>query len=136
MEPISSSDTPFVTPLLGKFCIASEVDPENGTNANILLSLVIPTYNEKDNVENMLKRLTQLLDAEIPGQYELIIVDDNSPDLTWQVAQGFLPLYPQLRVMRRQQERGLASAVIRGWLVGRGYLMEIYSIRQKFCSSF
>jgi dolichol-phosphate mannosyltransferase len=125
MEPISSSDTPFVTPPLGKFCIASEVDPENGTNANILLSLVIPTYNEKDNVENMLKRLTQLLDAEIPGQYELIIVDDNSPDLTWQVAQGFLPLYPQLRVMRRQQERGLASAVIRGWQVGRGYLLGV-----------
>ncbi len=66
-----------------------------------------------------MKILSQLLDEFIPGNYELIVVDDDSPDRTWEVAQSLTQDYPQLRVMRRQQERGLSSAVIRGWQAAR-----------------
>ncbi|MBK1986281.1 glycosyltransferase [Sphaerospermopsis aphanizomenoides BCCUSP55] len=91
----------------------------------ILLSLVIPTYKERDNIEKIVNILSGLLDEAIPGNYELIVVDDDSPDLTWQVAQSLIPDYPQLRVMRRQEERGLSSAVIRGWQAATGRILGV-----------
>ncbi|MEH2242425.1 glycosyltransferase family 2 protein [Nostoc sp.] len=91
----------------------------------IYLSLVIPTYKERDNIKNVVSILTQLLDESIPGNYELIVVDDDSPDQTWEIAQSLTPEYPQLRVMRRQQERGLSSAVIRGWQAATGNVLGV-----------
>ncbi|NJL87303.1 MAG: glycosyltransferase [Leptolyngbyaceae cyanobacterium SM1_1_3] len=89
------------------------------------LSLIVPTYNESQNVAKIIEQLTQLLDDLIPGDYELVLVDDNSPDQTWQVAQALIPQYPQLRVMRRETERGLSSAVIRGWQVAKGEILGV-----------
>ncbi len=91
----------------------------------IQFSLVIPTYNEATNIQSIVRILSQLLDQFIPGTYELIVVDDNSPDRTWEVAQSLMPEYSQLRVMRRQHERGLSSAVIRGWQVARGQVLGV-----------
>lgn len=88
-------------------------------------SLVIPTYKEAANIEKIVKILSSLLDESIGGDYELIVVDDDSPDRTWEVAQSLMREYPQLRVMRRQQERGLSSAVIRGWQVARGRILGV-----------
>lgn len=98
---------------------------EEAGNPPPYLSLVIPTYNEGQNVAEIVKRLSQLLDRAIPGKYELIVVDDDSPDSTWQLAQQLMPEYPQLRVMRRQQERGLSTAVIRGWQAARGEVLGV-----------
>jgi dolichol-phosphate mannosyltransferase len=95
------------------------------TGSSLQLSLVIPTYNESRNVAVIVERLTHLLEDLIPGDYELILVDDNSPDGTWAVAQGLTERYPQLRVMRREQERGLSSAVIRGWQAARGEILGV-----------
>jgi dolichol-phosphate mannosyltransferase len=92
---------------------------------NILLSLVIPTYKERDNIKNVVRILSQLLDECIPGDYELIVVDDDSPDRTWEVAESLTREYRQLRVMRRQNERGLSSAVIRGWQAARGSVLGV-----------
>ncbi|MEM9804235.1 MAG: glycosyltransferase [Cyanobacteria bacterium P01_D01_bin.56] len=94
-------------------------------NHSLLFSLVIPTYNECKNVGPLVTQLTQLLDTQLPGQYELIVVDDNSPDGTWWVAQELTHDYPQLQVMRRQRERGLSSAVIRGWQVAQGEILAV-----------
>ncbi|BAY63095.1 GtrA family protein [Calothrix brevissima NIES-22] len=91
----------------------------------VILSLVIPTYKERDNIHQVVNILSQLLDESIPGQYELIVVDDDSPDRTWEVAQSLTEEYPQLQVMRRKQERGLSSAVIRGWQVARGSILGV-----------
>ncbi|XGV94345.1 MAG: glycosyltransferase (plasmid) [Leptolyngbya sp. BL-A-14] len=89
------------------------------------LSLVLPTYNEINNIKNIIQLLTNLLDrADLKG-YELIVVDDNSPDRTWDVAQSLISDYPHLKVMRRDQERGLSSAVIRGWQVARGAILGV-----------
>lgn len=95
------------------------------SGGSIFFSLVIPTYKERDNIKNVVSVLTELLDSSIPGDYELIIVDDDSPDGTWKVAQSLIPQYPQLRVMRRQNERGLSSAVIRGWQVAGGQVLGV-----------
>jgi dolichol-phosphate mannosyltransferase len=91
----------------------------------IRLSLVLPTYNEANNIRDIVQLLTCLLDQAKIGRYELIIVDDNSPDKTWEIAQDLTLEYPSLRVMRRQEERGLSSAVIRGWQVAQGDVLGV-----------
>ncbi|MDE5109269.1 MAG: glycosyltransferase, partial [Trichodesmium sp. St17_bin3_1_1] len=91
----------------------------------IKLSLVIPTYNERENIPTIVHKLTQLLNDVIPNAYELIVVDDNSPDLTWEVAQKIKPEYPQLQVMLREKERGLSTAVIRGWQIAGGEILGV-----------
>jgi len=95
------------------------------SDESIHLSLVIPTYKERDNIKNVVSILSKLLDESIPGKYELIVVDDDSPDRTWEIAQSLIEEYPQLRVMRRQQERGLSSAVIRGWQAATGSVLGV-----------
>lgn len=91
----------------------------------IRFSLVIPTYNEGKNIQGIVRILSQVLDGTIPGEYELIVVDDNSPDRTWEIAQELMSEYPQLQVMRRVEERGLSTAVIRGWQAARGEVLGV-----------
>jgi len=93
--------------------------------AGIHVSIVLPTYNESKNIQEMVGRLTRVLDGAFPGAYEIIVVDDDSPDRTWEIAQSLTDQYPQLRVMRRRQERGLSTAVIRGWQAARGELLGV-----------
>jgi dolichol-phosphate mannosyltransferase len=88
-------------------------------------SLVIPTYNERHNLEILIEQLRQLLDRLLRHDYELIVVDDDSPDRTWEVAQRLAETYPQVRALRRQGERGLSTAVIRGWQVSRGHVLGV-----------
>ena len=89
------------------------------------LSLVIPTYKERNNIEALIEQLNSLLDRVIPGDYELILVDDNSPDETWKVGLALAERYPQLIVMRRMTEKGLSSAVIRGWQAACGHVLGV-----------
>ena len=92
---------------------------------SVHLSLIVPTYNEAKNVENIVRILSGLLEEPTGGNYEVIIVDDDSPDGTWKVAQSLLEKYPKLRVMRRQEERGLSTAVIRGWQAAEGEILGV-----------
>ena len=69
--------------------------------------------------------MTSELDRLIPNGYELIVVDDNSPDRTWELAQDLTEQYPHLRVLRRTKERGLATAVVRGWQTARGQILGV-----------
>lgn len=91
----------------------------------IWFSLVVPTFNEARNIENLVRSLSTLLQSYLGADFELIVVDDNSPDRTWEKALELAPLYPHLRVMRRQAERGLSTAVIRGWQVARGEVLGV-----------
>ncbi|MDJ0687925.1 MAG: glycosyltransferase [Xenococcaceae cyanobacterium MO_188.B32] len=95
------------------------------TETPLKFSLIIPSYNEGGNIQEIVKILSGLLDSQIPGEYELIVVDDDSPDRTWKIAQELTPQYPQLKVMRRQKEKGLSTAVIRGWQVARGEVLGV-----------
>ena len=91
----------------------------------VKLSLVIPTYNERSNVIQLVEQLAALLDSVMPQEYELILVDDDSPDRTWELAQKLTNQYQPLKVMRRQAERGLSSAVVRGWQVSQGEILAV-----------
>lgn len=70
-------------------------------------------------------RLVACLEVPLGGAYELIVVDDDSPDMTWETAQSLTAEYPKLRVMRRRNERGLSTAVIRGWQAARGEVLAV-----------
>jgi dolichol-phosphate mannosyltransferase len=88
------------------------------------LSLIIPTYNERDNMESLLERVYAVLNRA-NSTFEVIIVDDDSPDRTWEVAQALSHKYPNLRVIRRVNERGLAQAVLTGWQHARGAILAV-----------
>jgi dolichol-phosphate mannosyltransferase len=94
-----------------------------GESMRPLLSLVVPTFNEIENLCEFLTAVRSTLDAALPRDYEVIVVDDDSPDRTWEAAACMTTAFPQLRVVRRCQERGLARAVIRGWQVARGAVL-------------
>jgi dolichol-phosphate mannosyltransferase len=105
-------------------CISSDSDTSE-TFRPIYLSLIIPTYNESGNIVKIVRTLSSILNEVLIIDYELIIVDDNSPDRTWEIAQSLMTEYPQLRVMRRQTERGLSTAIIRGWQAAKGEVLGV-----------
>ncbi len=80
----------------------------------VWLSLVIPTYNEHENLGPLLSAVYRTLE-KIQRPFEIIIVDDDSPDGTWRTAQRLARKYTGLKVVRRISERGRARAVVRGW---------------------
>lgn len=89
-----------------------------------MISLVIPTYNERENIEMAVNRAYGVL-RETGRPFEIIVVDDDSPDRTWEAAETLCPDYPGLRVIRRRNERGLARAVVRGWREARGEILAV-----------
>jgi len=73
--------------------------------------VVVPTYNEADNIEEL---ITQLL--ELPDEVGVIVVDDNSPDGTGQIADKYAERYPELvSVVHRPGKLGLGTAYIAGF---------------------
>ena len=85
----------------------------------------IPTFNERHNLPELIAQLTALLEPELGDDYELIVVDDDSPDRTWELASELTTKYSKLRVIRRETERGLSTAVIRGWQIARGEVLAV-----------
>ena len=79
--------------------------------APLRLAIVLPTLNERDNIASMVGRLEAAL-AGIP--WEVVIVDDDSPDGTAEAARQLSLADPRVRVIHRIGRRGLASAAIEG----------------------
>ena len=77
------------------------------------LSVVVPTFNERDNVTVLYRRLEATL-AGIP--WEVVFVDDNSPDGTWEVVRALARKDSRVRCIRRIGRRGLSGACIEGIL--------------------
>lgn len=90
-----------------------------------MLSLVIPTYNEKKSLEALLPRLDRIA-AQLDEPLQLVVVDDNSPDGTADYANSFQPESDMtVLVVKRPGKFGLASAVIEGWRASRGELLGV-----------
>lgn len=76
------------------------------------LSLVIPVFNEEGNVRNLIERLHKsLFTAGI--RYELIFIDDNSTDKTWNALEEMAKWYP-VRLHKKKRERGKARSILEG----------------------
>lgn len=74
------------------------------------ICVIIPTYNEKDNIAALVE---QILSIDLKPR--VIIVDDNSPDGTGQVAAGLARQYPRVSVIHRRGKLGLGTAYIAGF---------------------
>ena len=122
--PVQSID-PFLKVPVGPLAIVNRLTVDGSNQTPLKFSLVIPTFNEGQNIREIVSSLSELLDRAIPANYELIVVDDDSPDRTWELAAELIADYPQLRVMRRETERGLATAVVRGWQAARGEILGV-----------
>ncbi|MBP0019848.1 MAG: polyprenol monophosphomannose synthase [Cyanobacteria bacterium SBLK] len=114
---------PPLLPVPAGRLLVTEIPTFPPKQGKIEFSLIIPTYKESQNIKAVVEQLTHLLDKKIRDRYELIIVDDNSPDRTWEVALNVAQSYPQVKVMRRQAEKGLSTAIIRGWQVAKGKIL-------------
>ena len=74
------------------------------------VSIIIPTYNENDNIKPLVERLHGSMNSH---KYEVLFVDDNSKDGTGDTINSLASEYP-VRVMVRKNKRGLSSAVVDG----------------------
>lgn len=73
------------------------------------ISVVVPTYNEAKNIKKLVEGISKAYENS-----RIIIVDDNSPDKTWEIARKLSKKF-NIKVIRRVNERGLGSAVIEGF---------------------
>ena len=88
-----------------------------GDSAGRLVSIILATYNEAENIGGVIRRILE----HLPDPLEIVVVDDDSPDRTWEVAQNLGE--PRVKVVRRVGIRGLASAMLQGVSDSRGELV-------------
>jgi dolichol-phosphate mannosyltransferase len=94
-------------------------DPHEAPNAlpDPRVSIVLATFNERENILDTISSIFE----HLSDQVEVIVVDDDSPDGTWHLAQDLN--HPRVKVIRRVGTRGLASAFNRGILESRGEIV-------------
>ncbi len=86
----------------------------------VRVSVVLPTYNEREALPELVGRLARAL----RGGYEVVVVDDASPDGTAEVARELARTHP-VRVVWRPAKLGLASAVVDGARAARGAVVVV-----------
>ena len=87
--------------------------------------VIIPTYNEIENISNIIEKV-----MEYPDKFDVLVIDDNSPDGTAQAVEGLMEKYPgRLFLEKRAGKLGLGTAYIHGfkWALARdyGYIIEM-----------
>lgn len=82
------------------------------------VAVLIPTYNERDNLPLIVERVRESVPAA-----DVVVLDDNSPDGTGEVADAMAAADPQVTVIHRQGKEGLGAAYLAGfrWALERGY---------------
>lgn len=81
--------------------------------------VIIPTYNEKENIKKVINRV-----FELPREFDVLIIDDNSPDGTASIVKGLMGDFEgRLHLMEREGKLGLGTAYIKGfrWALDRHY---------------
>ncbi len=80
--------------------------------------VIIPTYNELENVENIIRKVMSL-----QPEFDLLIVDDNSPDGTGEIVIKLQSEFPRLFLLPRKEKNGLGTAYIAGfkWCLQKDY---------------
>lgn len=87
----------------------------------VTLSVIVPTYNEKDNIVPLVENLKQVLHR---NDYEIVIVDDNSQDGTIQLVRELSKNHP-IELLVRKDKKGLASAVVDGFEIASGDFLTV-----------
>ncbi len=82
------------------------------------VSVILPTYNEAENLTIIIPHICSVL-AKEGLAYEILVIDDDSPDKTAEVGRSLATRYP-VKVHVRTGQRGLAQAVLKGFELARG----------------
>ena len=82
------------------------------------LSVVVPVFNEQDNVAPLVGEVVHALRGVAP--FEIVYVDDQSKDDSWQVLQAQMAQVPELRALRHRQQSGQSTAIRTGAKAARG----------------
>jgi dolichol-phosphate mannosyltransferase len=90
---------------------------------------VLPTFNEAENVERIVTAVVAVLDAAAPTGYRVLIVDDDSPDGTGDIADGLAATHVGVEVLHRKEREGLGRAYVAGFQHAltrdAGYVLEM-----------
>jgi dolichol-phosphate mannosyltransferase len=93
--------------------------------------LILPTYNEIENLEAILEAAAKALAEAAPDGFRVLVVDDGSPDGTGRLADGLADRHDWLQVLHRTEKRGIGPAYLAGFRHaldhGAGYVMEMDS---------
>lgn len=81
-----------------------------------LLSVILPTYNERENIIPLVSAIRDV----VSGPLEILIVDDDSPDRTWEVAENLGKQYEEVHLIRRMENRGLTASLNEGIAHSKG----------------
>ncbi len=86
------------------------------------ISIVVPLFNESENVLPLVRRIFEVFGAE-PGLMEVVLVDDGSTEATWQQMLAARELHPKIRCLRHQRRSGQSAALWTGFLASRGQVI-------------
>ncbi len=89
-----------------------------------MISIIVPTFNEKDNIAPLISGLTSALSGAGQG-YEIIVVDDNSPDGTGAMVSRISSEDKRVRLLSRKGKMGLTSAVCDGAKSSKGSILVV-----------
>jgi dolichol-phosphate mannosyltransferase len=93
--------------------------------------LILPTYNEAENLEAIVRASGEVLDHAEPAGFRVLVVDDGSPDGTGEIADRLAREHGWVRVLHRAEKGGIGPAYLAGFRHaldgGAGYLMEMDS---------
>ena len=93
--------------------------------------LILPTFNEAENIEAIVSAAGEVLERAAPGAFRILIVDDTSPDGTGEIADRLAAEHDWMRVLHRAERQGLGPAYLAGFAhaldAGAGYVMEMDS---------
>ena len=76
--------------------------------------IVTPTYNERENITLLLNQLLDLFKEIKDFEMEVLVVDSNSPDKTWEIVNEFHEKYPNINLLFEEKKMGLGTAYING----------------------
>lgn len=86
------------------------------------ISVVIPTYNEKENISILVERIENVLKKD-KKKFEIVVVDDNSPDGTADIAKALNEKYRNIRVLIRKKKEGVGAAYYFGYKNSKGSIV-------------
>ena len=87
------------------------------------ISVIIPTYNEKKNIEILIPKIERLLQNRFKNDFEIVVVDDNSPDGTANSVIKLNKKYGNARVIVRKGRKGIGNALKEGYNNAKGDLI-------------
>jgi dolichol-phosphate mannosyltransferase len=91
--------------------------------------VVLPTFNEAENIEGIVAAIVTVLERASPSGFRVLIVDDDSPDGTGDIADRLAAAHASVEVLHRRVREGLGPAYVAGFqralAAGAGYVLEM-----------